>query len=157
MPGLPVHHQLLVVIRCVCVLVTQSCPTPWDPMDCSLQVPLSMGLSRQEYWSGLPFPSPEDLPDPGIKPGLTHCRQILYHLSHQIRYLHFIWNSMVLFAVELRLKMYMVMVMKKFAGKKKNCNWSFKRGDNMESCESQSRKGRKREKKKAISKCYCQT
>ena len=30
--------------------------------------PLSMGLSRQEYWSGLPFPSPEDLPDPGIKP-----------------------------------------------------------------------------------------
>ena len=29
----------------------------------------SMGLSRQEYWSGLPFPSPGDLPDPGIKPG----------------------------------------------------------------------------------------
>jgi len=28
-----------------------------------------MGFSRQEYWSGLPFPSPEDLPDPGIKPG----------------------------------------------------------------------------------------
>ena len=56
---------------------------------------------------------------------------------------------MVLFAVEVRLKMDMVMVMKKFAGKKKkhNCNWSFKRGDKMESCESQSRKGRKREKK----------
>ena len=33
------------------------------------QDPLSMGFSRQEYWSGLPFPSPEDLPDPGIKPG----------------------------------------------------------------------------------------
>ena len=32
------------------------------------QVPLSMGFSRQEYWSGLPFPSPGDLPDPGIKP-----------------------------------------------------------------------------------------
>ena len=30
---------------------------------------LSMEFSRQEYWSGLPFPSPEDLPDPGIKPG----------------------------------------------------------------------------------------
>jgi len=28
-----------------------------------------MGFSRQEYWSGLPFPSPEDLPDPGIEPG----------------------------------------------------------------------------------------
>ena len=32
------------------------------------QVPLSMGFSRQEYWSGLPCPSPGDLPDPGIKP-----------------------------------------------------------------------------------------
>ena len=33
------------------------------------QAPLSMGFSRQEYWSGLPFPSPGDLPDLGIKPG----------------------------------------------------------------------------------------
>ena len=33
------------------------------------QVPLSMGFSREEYWSGLPFPSPGDLPDPGIEPG----------------------------------------------------------------------------------------
>ena len=33
------------------------------------QALLSMGFSRQEYWSGLPFPSPGDLPDPGIKPG----------------------------------------------------------------------------------------
>ena len=32
------------------------------------QAPLSMVFSRQEYWSGLPFPSPRDLPDPGIKP-----------------------------------------------------------------------------------------
>ena len=32
------------------------------------QVPLSMGFSRQEYWSRLPFPTPRDLPDPGIKP-----------------------------------------------------------------------------------------
>ena len=37
-------------------------------MDYSLQVPLSMGFSRQEYWSGLPFPPPGDLPDPGIEP-----------------------------------------------------------------------------------------
>ena len=40
-----------------------------DPMDCSLQAPLSMGFSRQEYWSGLPFPSPGDLPDAGIDSG----------------------------------------------------------------------------------------
>ena len=33
------------------------------------QAPLSMGFSRQGYWSGLPFPSLEDLPDPGIEPG----------------------------------------------------------------------------------------
>ena len=33
------------------------------------QAPLSVGFSKQEYWSGLPFPSPGDLPDPGIKPG----------------------------------------------------------------------------------------
>ena len=37
-------------------------------MDCSLPGSQSMGLSRQEYWSGLPFPLPEDLPNPGIKP-----------------------------------------------------------------------------------------
>ena len=33
------------------------------------RVPPSMGFSRQEYWSGLPFPSPGELPDPGIEPG----------------------------------------------------------------------------------------
>ena len=37
-------------------------------MDCTHQASPSMEFSRQEYWSGLPFPSPEDLPDPGIKP-----------------------------------------------------------------------------------------
>ena len=38
-------------------------------MDCiARQAPLSMGFSRQEYWSGLPFPSPGDLPDSGLKP-----------------------------------------------------------------------------------------
>ena len=39
--------------------------TPWTVAHQSL---LSIGFSRQEYWSGLPFPSPGDLPDPGIKP-----------------------------------------------------------------------------------------
>ena len=38
--------------------VTQSCPTLRDPMDCSQQAPPSMGFSRQEYWSGVPLPSP---------------------------------------------------------------------------------------------------
>ena len=39
-----------------------------DPWTVARQAPLSMGFSRQEYWSGLPFPSPGDLPNPGIKP-----------------------------------------------------------------------------------------
>ena len=40
--------------------------TPWTV---ACQAPRSMGFSRQEYWSGLPIPSPGDLPNPGIKPG----------------------------------------------------------------------------------------
>ena len=48
--------------------VAQSCPTLCDPWTVAHQAPPSMGFSRQEYWSGLPFPSPGDLPDPGIKP-----------------------------------------------------------------------------------------
>ena len=40
--------------------------TPWTV---AYQGPLYMGFSRQEYWSGLPFPSPGDLPDPGTEPG----------------------------------------------------------------------------------------
>ena len=48
------------LLRCVRLFVT-----PWAV---AYQAPLSVGFSRQEYWSGLPFPSPGDLPDPGIKP-----------------------------------------------------------------------------------------
>ena len=51
-------------------MLTQSCPTLWNPMvskPASYQASLSMGLSRQEYWNGLPFPPPGDLPDPGVK------------------------------------------------------------------------------------------
>ena len=48
--------------------VAQSCPTPSDPRTAAHQAPLSMGLSRQQYWTELPFPSPGDLPEPGIEP-----------------------------------------------------------------------------------------
>ena len=73
------------------MLVTQLCLTLWNPKDCrytlsiymhtyvysnvltfkyiSLLAPLSMKFSRQEYQRGLPFPSPGDLPNPGIEPG----------------------------------------------------------------------------------------
>ena len=50
-------------------LVTKSCLTLATPWTVACQAPLSMGFSRQEYWSGLPFPSLEDLPDLGIEPG----------------------------------------------------------------------------------------
>ena len=43
--------------------------TPWIV---AYQGPLSMGFSRQEYWSGLPFPSPRDLPDPGMRTQVSH-------------------------------------------------------------------------------------
>ena len=46
-------------------VVSNSFMTPWMV---ALQAPLSMGFPRQEYWSGLPFPSPGDLPDPETKP-----------------------------------------------------------------------------------------
>ena len=49
-------------------LVTKSCPTLLTPWTAACQVPLSMEFSRQEYWSGLPFPSLGDLPDLGIEP-----------------------------------------------------------------------------------------
>ena len=52
-----VHAQLL-----------QSCPTLCDPWTVAYQAPLSMGFSRQEYWSGLACPPPGDLPDSGIRP-----------------------------------------------------------------------------------------
>ena len=54
--------------------------TPWTVAH---QVSPSMGFSRQEYWSGLPFPSLGDLLTQGLNPGLPHCRQTLYCLSHQ--------------------------------------------------------------------------
>ena len=63
------------------VLVVQSCVTLCDPMDCiACQASLSMGFSRQEYWSGLPLPSPGDLPDTGIEPGSFVLQIILLFL-----------------------------------------------------------------------------
>ena len=53
----------------MCVLSRSVVSNSASPWTVAHQAPLSMGFSRQEYWSGLPFPSPEDLPDPGIEPG----------------------------------------------------------------------------------------
>ena len=53
------------------------------PGTVTCQAPLSVGFSRLEYWNGLPFPPPGDLPNPENEPGLFYCRRILSCLSHQ--------------------------------------------------------------------------
>ena len=57
-------------------LVTKLCPSRVTLWTVASQSSLSMGFPRQEYWSGLLFPSPGDLPDPNIKPGFLHCRHL---------------------------------------------------------------------------------
>ena len=57
-------HILLIVVPELGIMF-QLFVTPWTV---ACQAPLSMGFFRQEYWSGLPFPSPGDLADPGIEP-----------------------------------------------------------------------------------------
>ena len=54
---------------CVCVKSLSRVRLFATPWTVAYQAPPSMGFSRQEYWSGLPFPFPGDLPDPGIEPG----------------------------------------------------------------------------------------
>ena len=56
-------------------VMSDSFVTPWTV---ACQLPLSIGFPRQEDWSGLPFPSPGDLPDPGSNPNLRLGRWILY-------------------------------------------------------------------------------
>ena len=55
-----------------CCLVAKSCPTLCNPMDCSPPGSSVHGFFRQEYWGGLPFASPGDLPDPGLNPRLPY-------------------------------------------------------------------------------------
>ena len=61
---------LLIFLKCaVLCLVTQACLNLWDPIDCSPPDSSVLGDSpRQEYWSGLPSPPPQALPNPGIQP-----------------------------------------------------------------------------------------
>ena len=62
----PLHNSPRVAVGSV----AQSCPTVCNPMDCSLPgSSIHEIFQAREYWSGLPFPSPGDLPDPGVEPG----------------------------------------------------------------------------------------
>ena len=77
------EQKILYIYNSVCktrVSRVQLSVTLWTV---ACQAPLSRELFRQEYQSGLPFPSPGNLPDPGSKPGLLHWSQSLYSLSYQ--------------------------------------------------------------------------
>ena len=65
--------------------MSDSSATPWT---IAPQAPLSMGFPRQEYWNGLPFPSSEDFPNPGIKSRSLELQVDSSPLSHQGRPLH---------------------------------------------------------------------
>ena len=64
----PCHTCWILPSKLVGGLVAKSCLTLATPCTVAHQAPLSIGFSKQEYWSGFPFPSLEDLPDPGVKP-----------------------------------------------------------------------------------------
>ena len=70
-----VNHYALFL--CVCAQLLQLFWLFAALRTVACQAPLSMGFSRQEYWSGLPCPSPEDLLNPRVNPHLLHCRWIL--------------------------------------------------------------------------------
>ena len=68
---------------CVCVLSRFSHVRLFETLwIAACQTPLSMGFSRQEYWSGLPFPAPGDLPNPGIEPVSPAWQEASLPLSH---------------------------------------------------------------------------
>ena len=66
--GYELYTNTVILRFCGGGLVAKSCPILVTPWTVAYQAPLSVGLSRQEYLSDLPFPSPWDLPDPGIEP-----------------------------------------------------------------------------------------
>ena len=69
-----------------CAVISHSgaklCPILCNLWTVAHQGSLPTEFSRQEFWSRLPFPAPEDLPTQRSNPDLPHCRQILYYLSH---------------------------------------------------------------------------
>ena len=77
-------EKLIYIFAWLCVLSHSVVNNSLQPHGLEAhQVPLSMGFSRQEYRSGLPFPTPEDLSDQESNLDLLHCKQTLYLLSHQ--------------------------------------------------------------------------
>ena len=80
--SLRLFYSSLGSLKKVEVLVAQLRPTLCDLWIVACLAPQSMVFSRQEYWSGLPFSSPGDLPNQGSNPALLYRRCILYSLNH---------------------------------------------------------------------------
>ena len=76
----PAQSKINKLLLFSCKVVSDPFVTPWTVAH---QVPLSMGFSKQEFWSGLPFPSPGDLADPEIKPHLPHWQVGSLPLNHR--------------------------------------------------------------------------
>ena len=96
----PIKHPLT-HHRVESCLVAKTCLTLCDPMHCGLPSFSLMGFPGQEYWGWLPFASPEDLPDPGIKPRLLHWPDGFFateppgHCKHQ--WYIFVWVYVLFF------------------------------------------------------------
>ena len=69
-------------VACCCSFITTSCLTPVTLWTAACKASLFIGLPRQEYWSGLPFASPGDLPNPGIEPASPALQADSLPLSH---------------------------------------------------------------------------
>ena len=82
-----VFSHIVGTITSICVVirskVVQSCPTVCNPMDCSLPGSSVHGIFQARVLEWAAISSPGDLPDQELNLGLPHCRQMLYHLSHQ--------------------------------------------------------------------------
>ena len=79
------------------MLLLQSCPSLCNPLDCSPPGSSVRGiLQEQEYWSGLPFPSPGDLSDPGIKPGSPALQAWAPREAHCTDYLSLIFILLIM-------------------------------------------------------------
>ena len=94
-PGVLTANKPTCSIFCCCCLVAKSCLTLLGPHVPYHQAPLSMGFHRQQYWSGLPFLPPGDLPNPGIEPRSPALvgRWIPYHWAAWEA--HFIFHQLV--------------------------------------------------------------
>ena len=84
---------------CCCYLVAKSGFNSVIPCTVACRVPLSMGFSRQEYWNGVPFPCPGDLPHPGHEPASPAPQADSLPLSHQCSCGRVLWAEFRLFQI----------------------------------------------------------